>query len=69
MYAPEFPRLSPAEAPVVAPTSDDVVRYIERARSEHRLASRNGIASTRRQNGRRRDELLDTLWRKRSRRS
>ncbi|MDQ1511645.1 MAG: hypothetical protein QOG50_3489 [Actinomycetota bacterium] len=126
MYAPEFPPLSPAEAPidvivlvapspstspgqfmrtiadlksdgraavlvvfphladtetlarastagadlcVVAPTADDVVPYIERARSEHRVASRNGIASTRRQNGRRRDELLDTLWRKRSRRS
>lgn len=58
-----------ADLCVVAPTSGDVAHYIERARSAHRRASRNGTASTRRQNGRRRDELLDTLWRKRSRRS
>jgi hypothetical protein len=57
-----------ADVCVVAPTSDDLFPFIERARSVHRDASRNANASTRRQNCRRNDELLDTLWRKRSHR-
>jgi response regulator RpfG family c-di-GMP phosphodiesterase len=57
-----------ADLCVVAPTSHDLFACMERARSLHRLASRDGSASTRRQNCRRNDELLDTLWKKRSHR-
>jgi hypothetical protein len=57
-----------ADLCVVAPTSGDLFSCIERARAVHRLASRDGTASTRHQNCRRSDEVLDTLWRKRSHR-
>ncbi len=74
-----FPRLADTEAVVrawaagadlcaVAPTSEELFRCMERARSVHRLASRDGTPSARPQNCRRSDELLDTLWRKRARR-
>lgn len=57
-----------ADLCVVAPTSDELFPSIERARSVHRITSRSGTASTRDRNCRRGDELLDTLWRKRSQR-
>jgi response regulator RpfG family c-di-GMP phosphodiesterase len=55
-----------ADLCVVAPTSDELFPSIERARSVHRTTSRTGTGSTRDRNCRRGDELLDTLWRKRS---
>jgi len=57
-----------ADLCVVAPTSDELFPSIERARSVHRSNSREGSPATRRKNCRRSDELLDTLWKKRSHR-
>jgi hypothetical protein len=55
-----------ADLCVVAPTVDELFPSIDRARSVHRSTSRKRTASTRDRNCRRGDELLDTLWRKRS---
>jgi hypothetical protein len=65
-----FARASTAGADlcVVAPTSGALFSCIERARSAYRLAARDGTERTRRLNCRRSDEVLDTLWRKRSHR-
>jgi hypothetical protein len=69
MRAVDLPSMSPGDAAIVARESDELCPYIERARPLHGHASRNGGASTPHQDDRRADELLDTLWRKRSHRS